>query len=145
MVSQGNLEILLLLALNYGDLIMFFSCFLYSGFTLGLRKKPNIDPFVLMFFFSITALIGSFPGILIENHLNLINWPNNKNDFLIIKQEHENKTTVIWPIAKTPRERTLLYCCRRFGCEIRKAYFKRIGGRHKPMVLNIQDCVPYRY
>ena len=51
LVSQGNLEILLLLALNYGDLIMFFSCFLYSGFTLGLRKKPNIDPFVLMFFF----------------------------------------------------------------------------------------------
>ena len=38
LVSQGNLEILLLLALNYGDLIMFFSCFLYSGFTLGLRK-----------------------------------------------------------------------------------------------------------
>ena len=63
---------------------MFFSCFLYSGFTLGLRKKPNIDPFVLMFFFSITALIASFPGILIENHLNLINWPNKKNDFLII-------------------------------------------------------------
>ena len=37
-----------------------------------------------MFFFSITAFIASFPGILIENHLNLINWPNNKNDFLII-------------------------------------------------------------
>ena len=84
LVSQGNLEILLLLALNYGDLIMFFSCFLYSGFTLGLRKKPNIDPFVLMFFFSITALIASFPGILIENHLNLINWPNKQNDFFII-------------------------------------------------------------
>ena len=65
-------------------IIVFFSCFLYSGFTLGLRKKPNIDPFVLMFFFSITAFIASFPGILIENHLNLINWPNNKNDFLII-------------------------------------------------------------
>jgi len=84
LVSQGNLEILLLLALNYGDLIMFFSCFLYSGFTLGLRKKPNIDPFVLMFFFAITAFIASFPGILIENHLNLINWPNKQNDFFII-------------------------------------------------------------
>ena len=84
LVSQGNLEILLLLALNYGDLIMFFSCFLYSGFTLGLRKKPNIDPFVLMFFFSITALIASFPGLLVENYLNLINWPNSKKDIYLI-------------------------------------------------------------
>ena len=37
-----------------------------------------------MFFFSLTALIASFPGILIENHLNLINWPNKQNDFFII-------------------------------------------------------------
>ena len=32
LVSQGNLEILLLLALNYGDLIMFFSCSFYHYF-----------------------------------------------------------------------------------------------------------------
>ena len=84
LVSQGELQKLLLLTLNYGDLIMFFACFLYSGFTLGLRKKPNINPFVLMFFFSIVALFSSFFGLWIEYHFNLIKWPNQYNEILLI-------------------------------------------------------------
>mgnify|MGYP001230252044 CR=1 FL=1 len=84
LVSQGELQTLLLLTLNHGDLIMFFSCFLYSGFTLGLRKKPNIDPFALMFFFSIVALISSFLGLWIEYRLNFINWPSTYNEIFII-------------------------------------------------------------
>lgn len=84
LVSQGELQTLLLLTLNHGDLIMFFSCFLYSGFTLGLRKKPNIDPFALMFFFSVVALISSFFGLWIEYHLNFMKWPDNNNEIFLI-------------------------------------------------------------
>ena len=84
LVSKGELQTLLLLTLNHGDLIMFFSCFLYSGFTLGLRKKPNIDPFVLMFLFSIVALISSLLGLWIEYQFNLIKWPNHNNEILLI-------------------------------------------------------------
>ena len=84
LVSQGELKTLLLLSFNFGDILMFFSCFLYSGFTLGLRKKPLIDPFVLMFFFSIVAFISSIFGLWIEYNFNIINWPNNSTDFLII-------------------------------------------------------------
>ena len=84
LVSKGNLEVLLLLSLNYGDLIMFLSCFLYAGFTLGLKYKPSVDPFALMFFFSITALISSFVLLFLESHLNLVKWPSGLSDYIII-------------------------------------------------------------
>ena len=42
-VSKGDLNTILLLTGNSGDLIMFCSCFFYAGFTLGLKYKPEID------------------------------------------------------------------------------------------------------
>ena len=84
LVSKGNLEVLLLLSLNYGDLIMFLSCFLYAGFTLGLKYKPSVNPFALMFFFSITALISSIVLLFIEMQYNLVRWPSGLSDYIII-------------------------------------------------------------
>ena len=84
LVSKGNLEVLLLLSLNYGDLIMFLSCFLYAGFTLGLKYKPSVDPFALMFFFSITALISSIVLLFLEMQYNLVRWPSGLSDYIII-------------------------------------------------------------
>ena len=84
LVSKGNLEVLLLLSLNYGDLVMFLSCFLYAGFTLGLKYKPSVDPFALMFFFSITALFSSIVLLFIESYFNLVKWPSGLSDYIII-------------------------------------------------------------
>ena len=83
-MSKADLQSLLLLTLNYGDLIMLSSCFLYSGFTLGLKNKPNLDPFVLMFFFSLTALISSLAGLFFEYNYEILNWPASLSDMLII-------------------------------------------------------------
>ena len=81
---KADLNSLLLLTLNYGDLIMFVSCFLYAGFTLGLRFKPSIDPLVLMFFFSVTALFSSIGCLSMEHYFGLLQWPDNFSDYLII-------------------------------------------------------------
>ena len=84
LVSKGNIEVLLLLSLNYGDLIMFFSCFLYAGFTLGLRNKPAIDPLAMMFFFSVTALFSAIACLFIEYYYELVKWPSEWPEYLII-------------------------------------------------------------
>ena len=68
-VSQGDYERVILLSFNYGDIVMLCACFFYSGFTLGLKNKPVIDPIVLMTYFSLSALIFSLPLLITEYYL----------------------------------------------------------------------------
>ena len=68
-VSRGDYQKLILLSLNYGDVVMLCACFFYSGFTLGLKNKPLIDPIVLMTYFSLSALIFSLPLLILEYYL----------------------------------------------------------------------------
>ncbi len=84
LVSKANIKVLFLLTLNYGDLIMFLSCFLYAGFTLGLRKKPEINPLVMMFYFSVTALFSATGLLLVEYYYELVKWPSELSEYFII-------------------------------------------------------------
>ena len=83
-VSQGDYERVILLSFNYGDLVMLCACFFYSGFTLGLKNKPVIDPIVLMTYFSLSALIFSIPLMIIEYYLGLIQVPATSTAWLTI-------------------------------------------------------------
>ena len=83
-VSQGDYERVILLSFNYGDLVMLCACFFYSGFTLGLKNKPVIDPIVLMTYFSLSALIFSIPLLIIEYYLGLIQVPTTSTAWLTI-------------------------------------------------------------
>ena len=83
-VSQGDYERVILLSFNYGDLVMLCACFFYSGFTLGLKNKPVIDPIVLMTYFSLSALIFSIPLLIIEYYLGLIQVPATTTAWLTI-------------------------------------------------------------
>ena len=83
-VSQGDYERVILLSFNYGDLVMLCACFFYSGFTLGLKNKPVIDPIVLMTYFSLSALIFSVPLLIIEYYLGLIQVPATSTGWLTI-------------------------------------------------------------
>ena len=83
-VSQGDYERVILLSFNYGDLVMLCACFFYSGFTLGLKNKPVIDPIVLMTYFSLSALIFSIPLLIIEYYLGLIQVPATGTAWLTI-------------------------------------------------------------
>ncbi len=83
-VSRGDYERVILLSFNYGDLVMLCACFFYSGFTLGLKNKPVIDPIVLMTYFSLSALIFSMPLLIIEYYLGLIQVPATSTAWLTI-------------------------------------------------------------
>mgnify|MGYP006232542829 FL=1 len=63
---------------------MLCACFFYSGFTLGLKNKPVIDPIVLMTYFSLSALIFSIPLLIIEYYLGLIQVPATDTAWLTI-------------------------------------------------------------
>ena len=83
-VSQGDYERVILLSFNYGDIVMLCACFFYSGFTLGLKNKPVIDPIVLMTYFSLSALIFSIPLLVTEYYLGLIQVPATSTAWLTI-------------------------------------------------------------
>ncbi len=83
-VSEGDYEKVILLSFNYGDLVMLCACFFYSGFTLGLKNKPVIDPIVLMTYFSLSALIFSIPLMIAEYYLGLIQVPATSTAWLTI-------------------------------------------------------------
>ena len=65
-ISNGNLASLLRLKLNNGDLLLIVACIFYAIYAVGLRKRPEINDFLLMTFFSYVAFIGSLPGLIIE-------------------------------------------------------------------------------
>ena len=83
-VSQGDYKRVILLSFNYGDIVMLFACFFYSGFTLGLKNKPVIDPIVLMTYFSLSALIFSIPLVITEYYLGFTQLPSTCTAWLTI-------------------------------------------------------------
>ncbi len=83
-VSKGDFQIIISLTVNLGDVVMFLALFFYAGFTLGLRFKPEIDPLVLMAYFSFSALISSIPLVMLEAFLGYSQFPSNTNAWLTI-------------------------------------------------------------
>ena len=63
---------------------MLCACFFYSGFTLGLKNKPVIDPIVLMTYFSLSALTFSLPLLILEYYLGVVQLPTSRTAWLTI-------------------------------------------------------------
>ena len=53
--SRGDLALLAGMQFNIGDVWMIVACLLYSGYALGLRKRPQVPAIV---FFAATALVA---------------------------------------------------------------------------------------
>ena len=66
-VTRGALGELLSLQFFAGDLIMLAACFVYAGYTLGLRSRPEVPPIALMGYFSIAALLFTIPLLAVEH------------------------------------------------------------------------------
>ena len=65
-VTQGSFEKLILLTFNMGDLLMLLACLFYSGYTIGLKNRPEVSGMVMMGFFSIAAFMITIPLVIIE-------------------------------------------------------------------------------
>ncbi|WP_192913739.1 DMT family transporter [Roseibium sediminis] len=64
--SHGDLRVLLTLTVNPGDGIMLFACLLYSGYTLALRKRPQVSGLVFFAVLAMIAAVTSLPALAYE-------------------------------------------------------------------------------
>lgn len=74
-VGEGELDTILSLTGNIGDLIMLAGCLFYAGYNIGLGNRPALDPLTMMAFFSFAALITSVPILFIEFLVGSSQWP----------------------------------------------------------------------
>ena len=59
--SGGDVERLLDLAFNRGDLLMLGACLLYAGYAVALRNRPDVPGTALFTFFAIVSAIAALP------------------------------------------------------------------------------------
>jgi len=74
----GDLSHLADLALNHGDVLMLIAVFLYSGYTVGLRKRPQMSALSLFSAFTFAAFIASLPLTATEIVTGQLIWPTAK-------------------------------------------------------------------
>lgn len=59
--SRGDAQVLLGLAFNRGDVIMFAAALFYSAYTVALRNRPDVPGTALFTLFSIVAALAALP------------------------------------------------------------------------------------
>ena len=55
LVTNGSLEVLAGLTFNRGDLLMLVACVCYAGYTVGLSRRIDMPPALMLAFFAIPA------------------------------------------------------------------------------------------
>lgn len=73
--SGGNLERLLALQLNEGDLLMVIACVFYAGYTLALRRRPAVSGLAIFSVLAAAAFLASLPLAVVEAAAGDWRWP----------------------------------------------------------------------
>jgi drug/metabolite transporter (DMT)-like permease len=73
--SGGDPARLAALEVNPGDVMMVAACLLYAGYTLGLRKRPQVSSLSLLAVLAGAAFLTSLPLTLAEAALGRFLWP----------------------------------------------------------------------
>ena len=73
--TGGDIDKLLALAINRGDLIMLIACLFYSFYTVGLQTRPNIPGKVLFTLLAVVATVTAVPMVAREVVLGTFQWP----------------------------------------------------------------------
>ena len=76
--TEGQLERVLEMVFNRGDLMIMTACFLYAGYTIWLRNKPNVSALTWFAMLATAALIASIPAAVIEWQLGIGMYPTPK-------------------------------------------------------------------
>tara|TARA_B100000700_G_scaffold56798_1_gene61330 strand:- start:1773 stop:2663 length:891 start_codon:yes stop_codon:yes gene_type:complete len=74
--TNGDIEILLNLQLNKGDLIMLVACLMYSYYTLSLKTRLQIPGIAFFTLMSVIANFLALPLFIIDYLINGINYPS---------------------------------------------------------------------
>ena len=83
-ITKGSFETLLTLSFYSGDLIMIVAVLCYSGYTLGLKKRPKINSLTLFAFISFAAWITTLPLLSIEIYFDQTFFPSTFGWILIV-------------------------------------------------------------
>lgn len=76
--TQGHIGALAGLRLNIGDLLLLVACFLYAGYTLALRGRPEMPGLVFFAAMAIVAFVTSLPLVGYEIVAGTVLWPTPK-------------------------------------------------------------------
>lgn len=74
-VSRGDLDVLRTFALNIGDLGVVTASMLYAGYTVGLRRRPPVQPLTFFAAMAFSALLTSTPLLAWELAAGAVIWP----------------------------------------------------------------------
>jgi len=73
--SAGKPARLMALDVNPGDLLMIVACALYAGYTVALRRRPEVSAFGLLTVMAGAAFIASIPLVVAEWVAGDLQWP----------------------------------------------------------------------
>jgi drug/metabolite transporter (DMT)-like permease len=82
--ARGDLSVLSQLAFARGDILMIFACALYAGYTLGLRRRPDLPGLVFFTAMAVVACVLSAGLFGVEIALGQHLWPNWKGWLLVL-------------------------------------------------------------
>ena len=72
---RGELERLLGFQFNPGDLLMVVACMLYAGYTVALRRRPQVAGLAMFSVMAMAALVTALPLLGVEIWLGRTVWP----------------------------------------------------------------------
>jgi len=64
--ASGDIANLLVLSFNTGDILMIIACMLYSAYTVGLRKRPQVSAMGMFTVMAGAAFLASLPMVAVE-------------------------------------------------------------------------------
>lgn len=78
LATRGDLAVLLALAFNIGDVMLFVASICYAGYTLALRDRPPLPGLVFFFGVASAAALTSLPFLAVEIARGEVLWPTPK-------------------------------------------------------------------
>jgi drug/metabolite transporter (DMT)-like permease len=82
--SKGDINNLIGLNFNFGDLLLLLASIFYAGYTLALKKRPPMPTLVFFFYLALASAITSFPGVIYEWASGHFIWPTAKGWLIVL-------------------------------------------------------------
>lgn len=82
--SGGDLQTLLSLSLNRGDVMMLVAALLYACYTVMVRDRPAMPGVVFFMGMALIACAAAFPAIGVEYALGQLRWPTPKGWLIVL-------------------------------------------------------------
>jgi drug/metabolite transporter (DMT)-like permease len=84
LATQGSLERLQTMSFNIGDVWMLIACVFYSGYTMGLRSRPDVAPLAFFAAMAGVAALTSLPLLALEAARGQLLWPSDAGWAIIV-------------------------------------------------------------